>query len=262
MGSTEKINVLHLPFGCEDAERWEIEVPGRYDVKIEKGKIVLIKKADPKFKEGDWIVNNETGEVHQVIKCNLEDDCYLSEENIIITFASERMWHKWTIFDAKAGDVLVEQDFLLIFEKFIKDNGIVYLRFDYDYYNPHFTRVGISSLDNGVNISPATKEQMKPLLGYMAEAGYVFDTEKLELRKKAWKPKEGAIYYYCYFDFKTFCFKTFPSLCSKSTFEKDLAELYSIRNFFQTEEEAQAFCDKLNAAIKPVIDERKKELGL
>ncbi len=83
------------------------------------------------------------------------------------------------------------------------------------------------------------------------------EDNKVIVRKKKWKPKEGEAFYYVrqieclYFEVR-------------SAINYDYSNLWGYLmpkgNCFQKEEEAQVFCDKLNAAIKPIFDERIKEL--
>lgn len=84
---------------------------------------------------------------------------------------------------------------------------------------------------------------------------------KVIVSKKRWKPKEGENFFYPYYSFdwstKEVFKITIDRWCSNYPPFKLLKNTGRV---FQTKEEAQAFCDKLNDAIKPIIEERRKEV--
>ncbi len=93
---------------------------------------------------------------------------------------------------------------------------------------------------------------------YAIPEGYeaTIENGKIIVRKKKWQPKAGDTVWFVEVVFLSKEMK----FCS---FQITWADCYNLRmNHFQTKEEAQAFCDKLNAAIKPILNERRKELGL
>ncbi len=81
---------------------------------------------------------------------------------------------------------------------------------------------------------------------------------KVVIRKRRWKPEIGE--HYCrvqvYVDLMEFHVAEF--FAEK---EEEL-DWYEGGWLFETREEAEGFCDRLNAAIKPLAEERRKELGL
>ena len=147
--------------------------------------------AEPKFKAGDWVVNNK-GMVAFIE--NLQKDIY-GTERYYVRFANGNFshpmppfldmdYHLWTIQDTKDGDVLefVDHERVVI--------GIV------SFVNERTGKVDVSCLleDNKFKIGnfyaldtikphPATKEQRNLLFQKMKEAGYEWNAEKKELRK-------------------------------------------------------------------------------
>ena len=103
-------------------------------------------------------------------------------------------WHKWTIKDAKRGDVLVHNDCTFIFmgikdgiAQAIEENMLEVIPF------------GEPDKDN--YYYPATKEQRDSLFKKIKEAGYKWDAEKLELKKveqnPAWSDEDEYMHIRC-----------------------------------------------------------------
>lgn len=95
-------------------------------------------------------------------------------------------------------------------------------------------------------IRPATEEEKKKLFDRLAEEGLDWDPEKKELVKLKWKPICGQTVFLP--DFKKCIFRTLPVVWlsdeSDSMLQKGMV--------FNTQEECQVFCDKLNQAISSV----------
>jgi hypothetical protein len=150
-----------------------------------------IDKTAPKFHKEEWAVN-QFGYIRQII--DIKDDYYYCRSNdkgywtISIEYA-DRYWHKWTINDAKDGDVLscndghgndcIELIKSITGKKiefwFCLTNGNSYEVFD-----------GITPYTNVASrkdATPATKEQRDLLFQKMHDAGYKWDAEKKELKK-------------------------------------------------------------------------------
>lgn len=137
-----------------------------------------------KFKVGDWIVYKDN--IWKI--CNISLKAYyellkINNEVSIRHFEGvDKTAHLWTIQDAKDGDVLATDDGICIFDGTLEEGkypfaycGITKRGFDsYDVRLPF-------SHDN--NIHPATKEQRELLFQKMHEAGYVWDSERKELKK-------------------------------------------------------------------------------
>lgn len=144
-------------------------------------------KAEPKFEVGDWIVNTITGNVEQIIEITSNE--YVCSGTLIVSFDNQHLLKKWTIEDAKDGDVLsfnnghgidcIELIKSITGKKiefwFCLTNGNSYEVFD-----------GITpytNLASREDATPATKEQRDTLIKAMADAGYTFDFEKKELKR-------------------------------------------------------------------------------
>ena len=150
-----------------------------------QGEKKLTDKVEPKFHEGDFIVNDYcSGKVIEIT-----NDAYLLDTGQGIPFSCEHNAHLWTLKDAKDGDVLVCKGN-------IKDsNGIKYERIclfnslGNDFFTLTKTSNYVEEYDIDVNIDypdntiPATKEQKEILFMAMKEAGYEWDADKKELKK-------------------------------------------------------------------------------
>ena len=143
--------------------------------------------AEPKFHEGEWVVSNFTKDVFLIKSfnngyCTLEDTKGNTISPCLPPCESEL--HIWTIQDAKDGDVLISQ-----YNKPFIYNG--------NFNSFHVgSYCGISAEDKfniatekclwttHRNVHPATKEQRDTLFAKIREAGYEWDAEKKELKKK------------------------------------------------------------------------------
>lgn len=98
-------------------------------------------------------------------------------------------------------------------------------------------------------IYPANEPERKRLFDKLADEGYEFDFEKKELVKIKWKPKYKEPYFAPHFSNIDFLFST----CSHIYTEHFSDELtFKQTSVFKTEQECQAFCDRLNEAINSV----------
>ena len=97
-------------------------------------------------------------------------------------------------------------------------------------------------------IRPATEEEKKLLFDKLKEEGWEWDAEKKELVKLKWKPKADEEYFTPVFT-HTDTFHT--TLCIWEDLPLD-TNIYNKKWCFKTEEECQAFCDRLNDAINSV----------
>ena len=176
------------------------------EIKEEVGNQNCVKgdgKVEPKFHEGDWLVNNETCDYLKVIRDdgdwleNIETCGYLKvievinnntykllnqkgEQFYIQRGVAEDNCHKFTINDANDGDVLVD----------VYGNIGIYqtkcTTFDWTSYC-HLGRYGrfLSFKAAHANDStyPATKEQRDLLFQEMRKEGYKWDAKKKVLKK-------------------------------------------------------------------------------
>ena len=167
-----------------------------------QGKQKFADKVQPKFNVGDWIVTDDSfGKIVRhidVITSNIIDEGYgVSDENGLIyniSFDSEHKWHKWTIADARDGDVLVcninkaeiggdieklpniTQTICIIYQNVEKDQD--YIHSYCSLYNENSLVLQNRMYYNAFvyNIHPATKEQCDLLFNKMKEAGWEWDS--------------------------------------------------------------------------------------
>ena len=150
-------------------------------------------KVEPKFHEGDWVVNR-FGDVWHIDSfdsknyqvSNGDKYCYFPIEK-------QNEMHLWAIQDAKDGDVLAcplpkgheggEQIFM-----FKGINSRDYVDDCIEYYCRvcegvfYENKTGYMGTTSSI-LYPATKEQCDVLMKAMANAGWTFDFEKKELKK-------------------------------------------------------------------------------
>ena len=149
-----------------------------------------IDKIKPKFKVGDILVSEEEDRRH-IYKVNAitNYDTYLlldleygytRNESV---YTSDLAMYLWTIQDAKDGDVLFmdngSANCIFIYKS--SNNGIINKYASYNKFG--FESEHYLVLNDGYVI-PATKEQCDTLMKAMANAGYVWDKENKELKKK------------------------------------------------------------------------------
>ena len=174
-----------------------------------------IDKAEPKFHEGDWVVNRfgEVWHIDSFDSKNYQVSDRKGHYNYFPISKQDEM-HLWTIDDAKDGDVLCcESGWTCIFKALNSD--ISFSSYCFMDNTGWFCETGSESHTlekafiktyNG-NIHPATKEQHELLFAMMKEAGYEWDAEKKVLKElgtsyckeycKGYKETGGK----CYFGF-------------------------------------------------------------
>jgi len=150
---------------------------------IEKQGKKNLAHVEPKFKVGDWIVNDYC--IGKVIE--LTDDAYLLNTGQGIPFSCEHNTHLWSIQDAKDGDVLACEgkhgQEIGIVKKYIGKYGgcdkcfETYCFVDWD----GVFRVGEHM--GSRNIHPATKEQWDTIKRAMDNASYKWNNEELKLEQ-------------------------------------------------------------------------------
>ena len=182
-----KITEISISEGYYKGKGWSLDIMAADD-DYELAEQNPADKVEPKFKIGDWVVNIITKEVEQVIEIT---GCeYICSGHLIVSFNNQHLLKRWTIEDAKDGDVLSSNDghgndsielIKSITDKkiefwFCLTNGNRYEVFD-----------GITPYTNLVSredATPATKEQRDTLFAKMKEAGYEWDADKKELKKE------------------------------------------------------------------------------
>ncbi len=166
-----------------------------YNAVFEKD-LIEQKPADndgPKFKVGDWCIDNEDDTIFQIVK--VLDNTYTYKTNegkeySCTHYSLENDAKVWTIQDAKDGDVLVDEDNNVGIYKEIE--GIDWNSYIYLGCNRCLFSTGGCHVQN--NTKPSTKEQRDLLFQKMHEAGYSFDFETKELKKDEINIKAGRNY--------------------------------------------------------------------
>lgn len=190
----EGCNNIKGCIACVDGSEWAhiIEIPDKVEpndynsIDPHFGKAV--DKVEPKFKVGDWITCEELNTAKII---NVDGDRYEVEfidgnKGFPHIDYIDRMFHLWTIQDAKDGDVLFVKPTknlgvqLIIFGGIDFDNRIkYYCRF----LNNRFSiNDGLMGYEHKYFL-PATKEQRDILFSKMKEAGYVWNEKELKLEK-------------------------------------------------------------------------------
>ena len=143
-------------------------------------------KIEPRFKVGDWVVDNcgyvwkIEGRLNQFyILEGVEGD----ESRPTIDWA-DKTFHFWTFQDAKDGDVVHLGEVTAIFKKYIgEEKCICYCSF----FKDGGFEIPIENGDDNVygcyNATPTTKEQRDSFMKVMKDAGYEWDIEKKKLKK-------------------------------------------------------------------------------
>ena len=177
----------------------------RYIVWLEKQGHKPTDKLEPKFKAGDWVVDNcgNVWKIEGILNQFYILECVEGGESRPTIEWVNKTFHLWTIKDAKDGDVLVYHntatEIIMLFKSWVVDRVAAYTHFhifDNDF------RVN-NSCDCGNGAHPATKEQRELLFQKMKEEGYEWDTDKKELKKIEPFEAEHGKYYYCIKDY--FC---------------------------------------------------------
>lgn len=154
-----------------------------------------------KFKVGDWVVNTITDNVEQIIEVTSNE--YVCSGILIVSFDNQHLLKKWTIQDAKSGDVLytpkgcgVEGIFLIEGWKKVEDTGRTLCSdIGYRVEEDEIIAGGLGAIWwEGVidSFYPATKEQRDLLFEKIREKGFEYDSKKKRYIKKK-VPKEYAI---------------------------------------------------------------------
>lgn len=182
----EKQGEQKVPINDFKAKDWYVS---KVDGKIHDLTYNPTDKVEPKFHEGDWIIDKQ-GIVHQIEKVieNVTNNTFAYDLVGGGYFNEEvKSCRLWTIQDAKDGDVLACGDK-------VTDCPFIFHNLT-EKQNPR-SYCGINTLgkfqvndENGGfwcksdEVRPATKEQRDLLFQKMKEEGYQWDNEKKELNK-------------------------------------------------------------------------------
>ena len=151
----------------------------------------LVDKVEPKFKVGDWCIDEEDGTIFQIVKVLNHTYTYRTNEGDEYScthYSLENDARHWTMLDAKNGDVLAGF------------NSIIICKSPTDYDTRSYCRlvlVSNSFIDkeesgwDSTLFYPATKEQRDDLKMAISDAGYEWDAAKKELKRVEPKFKIG-----------------------------------------------------------------------
>ena len=141
-------------------------------------------KTKPRFKVGDWVIFTTSGNLYQVEKKeNYEYTLrHILWGSLCLSFSDENLIREWTIQDAKDGDILATS-----VGAFIYNGNNVGGSFPGSYCGINTLgnfKIGVESHWTCKTVYPATKEQRDTLMKAMNDAGYEWNAEKKELKKK------------------------------------------------------------------------------
>ena len=139
-------------------------------------------KVEPKFKVGDWVVDNECGKLNQID--SVRDKGYDFANGDYMSYESaHKELRLWAIQDAEDGDVLEFGDHgrlvVGIISHINKSTGKVDV---YCLLEANNFKAGIYYALDTIKPHPATKEQRDILFQKMKEAGYEFDFDRKKLK--------------------------------------------------------------------------------
>lgn len=150
------------------------------------------KSADkPRFKVGDWVVFIPSKSVYQIEK---QKNNGYTLRNILgnsfyLSFFSKELIRKWTIQDAEDGDIVCYKDEVSLYKNKIEDYNKQETTFGgFTYYCCYDGKRFITNdfylltEQDEIDIYPATKKQRDILMKAMNNAGYIWDSEKKELK--------------------------------------------------------------------------------
>lgn len=165
-----------------------------------------------KFHEGDWVIfaenHNSLYQVERIDNYRYYLRHYLG--GTLSVHFDDELVRKWTIQDAKGGDVVFDKSdgTIGIFQSIghHPDGGsyndpsycFLHCRYDDGFFYADFEDGNTADSDD---IIPATKEQCELLFQKMKKAGYEWDTNKKELKKieqaSAWSEDDEEIHRKC-----------------------------------------------------------------
>ena len=133
-------------------------------------------KVEPKFNLYDWVVTDK-GDTVQIGAVNDGHYTLFNGMDFNMSYA-DKCWHKWTIKDAKDGDVLYSHEHNLLWIYKDKDTYHVATNLNYTHNISIGGDIAIPS-----DVCPATKEQRDLLFQKMKEEGYEWNKDKKKLIK-------------------------------------------------------------------------------
>ena len=175
----EEFNGECMLFPSKEQRDWS-----KFNIPVYKKEQKSADKIEPRFNVGDWVVFIASESVYQVEKKeNYEYTLmHIFGGSLCLSFSDEKLIREWTIRDAKDGDVLATSVGAFIYNG---NNGGGSCPGSYCGINTLGDfKMGVEHHWTCKKVYPATKEQRDALMKAMNNAGYEWDTEKKELKKK------------------------------------------------------------------------------
>ena len=142
-----------------------------------------VDKVEPKFHKGEWIVwQNKLYKVNDN-GCGYELIDQKGLRTSLEYGTVDKSASKFTIQDAKDGDVLATSNYIYIFNSIDKETETVAFYCVMKKSDEYFSFGDYRIHDEILNSVPATKEQCDTLIKAMVKAGCEFDFEKKEFKK-------------------------------------------------------------------------------
>jgi hypothetical protein len=133
---------------------------------------------DPDFAIGDWLIV-DAGDIYRLK--GISDTRYelvdTHMKTFSVPFSLDCSLRKWTIEDAKNGDVLAANEVIVLFKEI--DGLNIRTHFSYHYMNTPM--VFTNELHNKMAFRPALDSEREKLFRKIAEEGYTWDSENKRL---------------------------------------------------------------------------------
>lgn len=134
---------------------------------------------NPDLAVGDWLVV-DNGNIYQLK--GISDTRYelvdTHLDNFSVPFSLDSSLRKWTIEDAKDGDVLAAHEVIVLFKEIDGLN----IRCHLSYHHMNTPMVFTNELHNKMAFRPALESERENLFRKMSEEGYTWDSENKRLR--------------------------------------------------------------------------------
>lgn len=182
---------LNNSFDCTNADFIADKIKralSNQNLEIKDNKIVEKKFL---FEVGDWIVAKSgesftDGNLLAKIVDYKDGYYWLTTKRRLCRYSLENYFRKWTIKDAKPGDILTcdysspfSVPFIAIFKEYTGDNtfeSYCFQNFEGEFYK--------GSAHNTSGIHPATLEEEKQLFSLIEKEGFLWDSKKLKLYRE------------------------------------------------------------------------------
>lgn len=140
-------------------------------------------KIEPKFHKGQWIACNglNTALIIDIVDDKYEVEFFDGNKGFTYIGYVDRLFHLWTIQDAKDGDVLAAHECYVVFKEIDGLNIKCYCTYHYLGFKPGLYR---DTVQNKNAFLPATKEQHDAMMKAMNDAGYEWNAKTKTLRNK------------------------------------------------------------------------------